>query len=134
MKTDKQVYLIFQAQPNWFFELIDVPSPGKCELRSLTVKALERTADGLVVPADPRQKLSLIEFQFQLDPEIYLRVVEEMAAAQRAYAMRDIDGIIVFAKASLDPKTNPWSGIVRSLVLRDAILALERRQPQHWFV
>lgn len=131
MKTDKQIYLIFQARPDWLFELTGMPSPGKCELRSLTVKALERTADGLVVPEAGDQKLSLIEFQFQPDAQIYLRVIEEMTAAQRAYGMRDIQGFIFFAKSSMDPQTDPWRLVVKTFVLRDTLLALERREPQH---
>ena len=131
MKTDKQLYLIFQAQPDWLFELTGEPSPGKCELRSLTVKALERTADGLVVPVAIDQKLTLIEFQFQSDPEIYLRMVEEMTAAQRAYGMRDIQGFLFVAKPNLDPQTAPWNNVVQSFVLSDAVLKLASRDPGH---
>ncbi len=131
MKTDKQLYLIFQARPDWLFELTGLPSPGKCELRSLTVKALERTADGLVVPVAVDQKLTLIEFQFQPDPEIYLRMVEEMTAAQRAYGLRDIQGFLFVAKPNLDPQTAPWNNVIRSFVLRDAVLKLASRDPRH---
>ena len=131
MKTDKQLYLIFQARPDWLFELTGLPSPGKCELRSLTVKALERTADGLVVPDAADQKLTLIEFQSQPDPEIYLRMVEEMTAAQRVFKLRDIQGFLFVASPNIDPQTAPWNDVVRSFVLRDAVLELARHHPGH---
>ena len=50
MKTDKQLFKIFEAVPEWLFELTGLPSPGSSTLQSFTVKALERAADGLVVP------------------------------------------------------------------------------------
>ena len=50
MKTDKQLYRIFEANPDWVFQLARLPSPGKSSLRSVTIKALERNADGVIVP------------------------------------------------------------------------------------
>ncbi len=131
MKTDKQLYTIFQACPVWLFELTGQPSPGKCELRSLTVKALERTADGLVVPVADDQKLTVVEFQFQPDPKIYLRVVEEMAAAQREYGMRDVQGFLFVATPGLEPQNSVWKPVVQTFVLRDAVQELATREPQH---
>ena len=67
MKTDKQVYRIFAAVPDWVFQLAALPSPGRCEFRSVTIKALERNADGMIVPEASDQPLTVIEFQFQKD-------------------------------------------------------------------
>ena len=55
MKTDKELYRIFEVAPEWVFELAGLPSPGKSTLRSMTVKALERRADGVIVPEAPDQ-------------------------------------------------------------------------------
>ena len=131
MKTDKQVFLIFQTQPEWLFKLIGKPSPGKCRMRSVTRKALERTTDGLIEPFDPSQDLTISEFQFQFDLKIYLRVIEAMTGAQGDNNMRGVRGIIIFADASLDPKTQPWNSIVESFVLKDCIQDLENREPSH---
>lgn len=131
MQTDKQIFQVFQAQPSWLFELTGLPSPGRCELRSLTVKELERRADGLVVPLDPLETLTLVEFQFQADPEIYLRIAEAMAAAQRAYGLRPVQGFVFFGRADLDPQTEPWTQIVPSFVLLDLLREFESRQPDH---
>jgi GTPase involved in cell partitioning and DNA repair len=65
MRTDKQLFKIFEAVPDWLFQLAGLPSPGKSTLQSCTVKALERVADGVVVPEASDQPLTIVEFQFQ---------------------------------------------------------------------
>jgi len=75
METDKQLYRVFSAQPQWVFELAELPPVGKCAMRSLTVKTLERRADGVIIPHSPVPPLSVIEFQFGENPQIYTRTV-----------------------------------------------------------
>ena len=60
MKTDKELYRIFEAAPEWVFELAGLPSPGKSTLQSVTVKALERgaQADAVIVPESLDQFLA----------------------------------------------------------------------------
>ena len=70
MKTDKQLFQIFAAMPEWLFELTGLASPGACSLQSFTLKALHRDADGVIVPKDPHQPLTVVEFQFQKDETI----------------------------------------------------------------
>ncbi len=65
MRTDKQLFKIFEAVPEWLFQLAGLPSPGRSTLQSCTVKALERVADGVVVPEAADQPLTIVEFQFQ---------------------------------------------------------------------
>ncbi len=100
-------------------------------MKSVTFKSLQRTTDGLFEPTDESQDLTLGEFQFQKDPEIYLRLVEAMTGAQRMSEMRIVRGVIIFGDASLDPKTEPWHQVIETYVLRDCIEDLERREPQH---
>jgi hypothetical protein len=133
MRTDKQVCRIFEAVPEWIFELTQLDSPGPCELRSFTLKELGRHADGLVVPHDPSQPLTIVEiveFQFQSDDTIYTRTVREMVAAQELHAMRAVEGIVVFAY-NVDPQTKPWTRIVRSFSFDSVLAELEQRQPEH---
>lgn len=68
METDKHLYRVFGAQPQWVFELAKLPPVGRCALRSLTVKTLERRADGVIIPQSPVPPLSVIEFQFGENP------------------------------------------------------------------
>jgi predicted transposase YdaD len=131
MKTDKQVFRIFTAVPEWIFELTQLESPGACQLESFSVKELERRADGLVVPADPSQPLTVVEFQFQADETIYARIVQEMVSVQLAHGMRAVEGLILFAYNGMDPKTEPWVRSVRSFSFDELLAGLERRQPEH---
>ncbi|MDA1014554.1 MAG: DUF2887 domain-containing protein [Planctomycetota bacterium] len=131
MKTDKQIWRIFAAVPEWIFLLTQEVSPGECDLRSLTVKALERTADGLLVPRNSAMPVTVIEFQFQFDDKIYPRIVTEMAAAQVAYDMRVVKGLILFGYDELDPATTPWTQVVQSFNLGELFRAFESDHPEH---
>jgi hypothetical protein len=131
MKTDKELYRIFAAMPEWLFQLTGLPSPGHCSLRSFTVKALQRDADGVVVPEDVTQPLSVVEFQFRKDDTIYTRTVAEMIGVQESNGMRPVQGIVFFSNSSLDPQTEPWKHVVKAFVLRDVLEAFGRDQPDH---
>lgn len=131
MKTDKQLFQIFAVRPQWLFELAGLPTPGACSLLPFTLKSLEREADGIVVPADASQPITVVEFQFQRDERIYTRLVTEMAAAQEAHAMRPVQGLIMFGRTGLDPQTSPWSRIVRSVVLKDVLPEFARTHAGH---
>jgi predicted transposase YdaD len=131
METDKQLYRVFGAQPAWVFELAGLPPVGKCAMRSLTVKTLERRSDGVIVPEALAPPLSVIEFQFGENPQIYTRTVQKMAAVQEEFQMREVQGVIFFAERRLDPRTKPWSGLVRSIVLPDELRRLAERSPLH---
>ncbi len=94
METDKQLYRVFAAEPQWVFQLAGLPPVGKCTMRSLTVKTLERRTDGVIVPEDAASPLSVIEFQFGENPQIYTRTVQKMAAVQEEFDMREVQGVI----------------------------------------
>jgi len=38
MKTDKQIYKVFAARPDWFFDLTQIDPPGPCKFRSVAMK------------------------------------------------------------------------------------------------
>jgi len=48
VKTDKQVYSIFSLNPRWLFELTGLAWPGPCKWKSVALKAIEQTADGVL--------------------------------------------------------------------------------------
>jgi predicted transposase YdaD len=134
METDKQLYRVFGAEPQWVYLLARLPPVGKCAMRSLTVKRLERRADGVIVPEALTRPLPVIEFQFDENPLIYTRTVQKMAAVQEEFAMREVQGIIFFGDPRLDPQTKPWTSIVRSIVLPDEVRRLAERSPEHALV
>ncbi len=117
MKTDKELYRIFEVAPEWVFDLAGLPSPGKSTLQSVTIKALERRADGVIVPDAPDQPLTIVEFQFQADDTIYRRTVVEMAAVQDAFPRRVVQGVIFFGYNKLDPQTEPWTKEIEMMLL-----------------
>jgi predicted transposase YdaD len=129
METDKQLLKIFEAVPQWVFDLAGLPSPGPITLRSITIKALERRADAVIVPEAPDQPLTIVEFQFQKDDTIYPRTIMEMAAVQLIYPGRAVQGLIFFGYNNLDPRTAPWTQVVRSYVLADVLQQWERNRP-----
>ncbi len=131
MKTDKPLYAIFSANPQWIFELTGLESPGECEFQAVTLKALEQQSDGVLFPKDPTKELTVVEFQFQEDPTIYIRTVIEMALLQRENLTREVQGIIFFRYPYLDPKTQPWCRLIRSYLLRDVLESLAQREPTH---
>ena len=131
METDKQLYRIFEAQPQWVFQLAGLPPVGKCEMRSFTVKTLERRTDGVIIPQALDQPLSVVEFQFAENPRIYTRTAQKMAAIQEEFGLREVQGIIFFGDPRFDPQTKPWTSIVRSIVLTDELRRLAERTPEH---
>ena len=131
MRTDKQLLRIFEAVPDWIFQLAGLPSPGRSTLRSITIKELERSADAVVVPDVPDQPLTVVEFQFQKDERVYTRTVMEMAAIQELHAMLTVHGLIFFGYNNLDPQTVPWNRVVRSFLLPELLTALERERSEH---
>jgi predicted transposase YdaD len=131
METDKQLYRVFGARPEWVFLLARLPPVGRCVMRSFVVKSLERRTDGVIVPTALDQPIWVIEFQFWEDPHIYTRIVQKMAAVQEEFGMREVRGIIFFGEAKLDPRTQPWASHVRSIVLLDELRRLAERDPDH---
>lgn len=131
MRTDKQVYLIFRAGPELAFELAGLPSPGPCRMESATFKEIERAADGLIVPEDEDQPITLFEVQFYDDRTIYNRCVTAMALAQQPHVPRPVQGLIFFASRALDPMTQPWHSVVRPVYLDEALHELANNQPLH---
>jgi predicted transposase YdaD len=73
MESDKHFYEIFEVNPQWVFELTGRPSPGPCKFVSMTMKAIERRSDGVLIPDSDGQPISVLELQMQLEKDIYGR-------------------------------------------------------------
>ncbi len=131
MKTDKNLYALFAANPEWIFELTGLESPGKCELKSVSLKDIEQRADGVLFPKDPNGKLAVVEFQFRDDPTIYVQTAIEMALIQKENPQREVQGVIFFRYPSHDPKTEPWNNIIQSFTLRELLEGLAERDAKH---
>jgi len=96
----------------------------------MTLKAIERRTDGVLVPDAEHEPLSVVELQIQFDPTIYNRIAIEMALIQEQYNQRNVQGIIIFLTTSIDPKTPPWNKIVQVFYLTEMLEALSIRIPE----
>ena len=131
MDADKHVYEIFQAYPQWVYELLQRPSPGNCRFLSVVIKAIERRADGVLIPDAIEEPIWIIEFQLQWDAWIYNRIAVEMAMVQEEHEGREVCGAIIFGAKDLDPKTEPWCQIVSSFYLDTMLTELGKSSPGH---
>ena len=85
----------------------------------------------MIVPAASDQPLTIVEFQLGRDETVYQRLVTEMAVLQGMQPGRKVQGLIFFGYNELDPRTEPWTAVVRSFVLPKLLEALEQEQPGH---
>ncbi|MBP7950699.1 MAG: DUF2887 domain-containing protein [Verrucomicrobiales bacterium] len=131
METDAQFYEMFRLHPEWIADLMNNPFPEPARFESVTIKRLERRVDGLVIPKNVRRPLLLVEFQFWAHRDIYLRTVEGWCGVQREHPKRRVESVIFFGRRGLDPRTEPWCGIVRAVYLDEEMIILAQRHPQH---
>ena len=131
MHSDKHLYEIFEVNPQWLFELTGRASPGPCKFVSITLKAIERRSDGLLLPKLATKPLTVAELQMHFDVDVYQRTVIEMAMVQTEYRGRQVDGFIIFGSRELDPNTEPWTKVVESYCLDELLEKLALHAPEH---
>ncbi len=131
MNSDKHLYEIFEAYPQWVFDLTGRRWPGPCRFQSVTIKAIQRSADGVLIPEVTGEAILVLEFQMFRDPQIYGRVVVEMAVIQEEHSGREVQGILIFGSKELDPQTAPWSRVVSAYYLDEMLTELEKSCPDH---
>ena len=107
-------------------------------MASYTLKEFERRTDGILTPKDPDAPTYVMEFQAQMDPNIYHRVAMEMASFAMMHKDCKIRGIIIFLHKGLDPKTKPWhyltkcrENMLQIVYFDEYIKKLEQKQPNH---
>ena len=131
MNTDAQFHELFSINPEWLFELIGRPSPGRSQMQSVALKAISRTTDGLFVPDDISKPLTIAEWQFYLDRTIYARTAIAMAMVQLENPDREVEGVILFGSPSHDPQISPWNRVIDCCHLEEAVNRLEQSDPDH---
>jgi len=105
MKTDNIFYKLFQTLPGVLFELIGEPAEKATEytFKSVEVKELSKTIDGVFLPEDKNQPIYFIEVQFQRDDLFYYRLITEIFFYLGQYKIeQDWKGIVIWAKRSLE--------------------------------
>lgn len=134
MKSDPHLLHIFRSFPSELYKMLHLPDPGPCQVQSVAVKQISRTADGIFTPLDPLYELLVTEFQMWPDEIIYDRIVITAACIRMENRPRKIRPVIVFGTASLDEKTEPWCKVVDVIYLDDAIKKLAESNPNHFLV
>ena len=131
MESDKQIYLIFQSQPQWVFLLLHEPPPVGVRFESVALKSIEKRVDGAWIPADASKEILIAEFQGYDDDLIYVRIVQEMALLRSQYPKRQIRGIVFFLESRFEPDSDPWREFVKVIYLDEALEQLSREDPEH---
>lgn len=111
MKTDSLFYLMFQALPQLFFDLIARPIDSAALYRfdSVEVKETAFRLDGVFQPpADqPTWPLFFVEVQFQLDADFYSRLFSEIFLYLRHHRpVHPWHAVALYPTRTLDPGTH----------------------------
>ena len=112
MQTDKQIYQILASSPDAFRLLTGgITLSGAYRCRSVAIKALERRLDALFEPISGEGPLYVVEFQAQLDPVIYHRIITEVALCGLDSPQREVIGILIFTHHAIDPAPRLWQQV-----------------------
>ncbi|NEX17722.1 MAG: hypothetical protein C1943_14145 [Halochromatium sp.] len=140
MHTDKQIYLLLGADPEFLCLLTDgLRIDGPYAFEAIDVKALERRIDGVVLPADPAQAIWAIEVQAQKDDAIYHRLLVDMGLLGERRLEQPVRGLLLFLSPEHDPQTEPWHSTfardpqcpIRRVYLIEVLEQLRQTQPEH---
>ena len=153
MRSDQHLLMIFQEHPNWLFVLTKKPDPGECQMFSENQKKivnLQLSTDGVIRPIATKEKNYVIEFllsAFKDDP--YINIVQKMTIVQQSdiplsqpkkkgarqrrsgKPTRGVEGILIISKRLTDPKTEPWTKVVTTLVFEDIAAEFCAENPDH---
>ncbi len=106
MKTDSIFYRLFQEFPSIFFELIG-NSPETANIYQFSSVEIKQTAfriDGVFLPnQDEKSPIYFVEVQFQLDSDIYSRLLSEIFLYLRQNKRRNSwRGVVIYPSRSID--------------------------------
>jgi len=106
MKTDNIFYQLFQTLPSVLFELLGEPVEKATgyTFKSVEVKELSKTIDGVFLPVDKSQPIYFVEVQFQKDENLYNRLLSEIFIYLGQYKPDQYwKGVVIYAQRSLEP-------------------------------
>ncbi len=131
MTFDKQLYQLLAKWPGAAYVLCGETPPKGLRYSAPVVKAIERRLDGLIEPSDHSKPRRIVEVQFQNLADIYPRTAAAMALLHQTNVKRQIEAVILFATRKLDPRTKPWSAVIRAVYIDEAIEELRKKDPRH---
>ena len=131
MTFDRHLFELFARWPDAAYLLCgDVP-PAGLRFSAPVFKAVERRLDGLLEPADPAAPRRIVDVQFQRRADVYPRAGSYLAMLHQLDVERPVEAVILFARRDLDPRTPPWTAIIRAVYLDEMVARLRREDPRH---
>jgi predicted transposase YdaD len=134
--SDHEFYELFKAEPRLLDIFIDMNPHATYEFDSMIFKELQRQCDGLLRSSDPDEAAIIFEFQMQRKPDIYVRIISEMAMYQSKNMKQKVRGVIVFLNPDIDPGDPNWRQVVdtcpdllKVLYLNEIYEDLKRTKP-----
>lgn len=112
MRSDKQLYQLLAAVPEWFTPLTGIPLRGTYRFEAMSLKALEKAVDGVLLPETAGEPVYLIEFQAYDDAQIYHRSLWSLHY-WHLHREEPAQAVLWFSDVSFDPKTAPWHELGR---------------------
>ncbi|NOQ35936.1 MAG: DUF2887 domain-containing protein [Methylococcaceae bacterium] len=104
MKTDKLFYRLFQSLPDLFFTLTGLDySSDSYEFKSIEIKELKFTIDGVFIPKEKDLPIIFTEIQFQKDKDFYSRLFTEIFIYLRQYKPENPwRAVVIFPNKGVD--------------------------------
>jgi len=138
MKTDHALSELFDKDPDLIKLFVREPDSCSYSMGSMTIKEIERRLDACFIPDDLSRPIIAAEFQGYPDECIYYRWISGACLLGMRNPGRTVYCLLVFLDESLDPKTEPWSGMARSnlpglevATFSQVLDSLRETQPDH---
>ncbi len=138
MRTDHALAQLFEHDPDLIKLMLDLPEDCHYQMRSETIKEVERRLDAVFTPDDAQAPVIVGEFHGYDDKTIYFRLLGNIGMVGARQPERLIYGLLIFILPSHDPRTEPWHGLGRSgvtwfrvIYLEELVALLRERDPDH---
>ena len=139
MKTDEAIYTYLSTGAEAFRILTGgMTLCGSYRFHSITLKALERRADGVFEPDDPGAPTFVIEFQAQPKPAAWYNLIAKVGLIGESRPETDVIGVLIFLHEADDPG-HPRGlvsddGAFRAVYLNRFLPELLAREPDNPYV
>jgi hypothetical protein len=134
--SDHEFYQLFKTEPRFLDVFIEMHPERSYTFESVTFKKVQRSCDGLLQSDDPDEACVIFEFQMQKKPNIYQRIITEMAMFQTQNPGKKVRGVIVFQDPETDPDEPHWKRmattcpeLIKVLYLNEIYEDLKQKKP-----
>ncbi len=104
MKSDKEFFVVYEADPSKLYEVIKMPYPKDgAECRTEQRKEIEKTADSTVIPNDPNEKALIVENQGYRTENLHSRALVSTGLFLDRYPDRECEVHLIYLTRTLNP-------------------------------